>query len=79
MTGYIMAGFTVLALALGAVGYVKGRSDGRGSVERELVAAREAHERDLVAFNSRLNKLAGSIKRRCAAGEGLPECADLQQ
>lgn len=79
MTGYIMAGLVALSMITGAVGYFKGRTDGKASIERELVAARERHRKDKIEFDARLNRLAGSIKRRCARGEPLPECRDLER
>lgn len=57
----------------------RGYDRGKAEVEVELVKAREAHEKDKAEFNARLHRLAGSIKRRCAMGERLPECADLER
>lgn len=77
--------WVLFVLAVGAaVGWVeweKGQAFDRGvaSISRELVAARERFEQERNAFNAKLNRLAGSIKRRCSVGERLPECAELER
>jgi hypothetical protein len=69
------------SVVVGAYFWVDGRGYDRAKaeIEAELVEARAAHEKDKREFQARLHRLAGSIKRRCAMGEPLPECRDLEQ
>ena len=69
----ILAGVAALYFVIDGRGYDRGVA----SVEKELVEAREQFAKERKEFNARLNRIAGSVKRRCLTGERLPECEEL--
>ena len=72
---YVMAG----ALAIGAYFWADGRGydRGRAELELELVRAKKEYEREINGLQAKINRLSGSLRRRCATGERLPECEEL--